>query len=175
MTRKIHVVIGILMTTCIMGGGGREGARANDLLITHRLPAALALEAVSEAVNDCARKGYAVTAVVVDSDGVRQASLRGDRAGVHTADSAYGKAYTAVSLAPISHLDSSAEAAKTFLANPAAASLQHVPNILLLGGGLTILAGDEVIGAIGVGGAPGGMLDEACARTALDKIRPRIN
>jgi uncharacterized protein GlcG (DUF336 family) len=41
-------------------------------------------------------------------------------------------------------------------------------------GGLTIKLGDEVIGAIGVGGAPSAEADEACARTGLDKIRDRI-
>ena len=46
-------------------------------LQTHRIPAALALEAVAEAVAECARQGYAETAVLVDADGVRQAVLRG--------------------------------------------------------------------------------------------------
>jgi uncharacterized protein GlcG (DUF336 family) len=66
-------------------------------LVTHRIPAALALEAVGEAVATCSRQGYAETAVLVDADGVRQAVLRGDRAGAHTLDSAADKAYTAAS------------------------------------------------------------------------------
>jgi uncharacterized protein GlcG (DUF336 family) len=41
-------------------------------------------------------------------------------------------------------------------------------------GGMTIKLGDEVIGAIGVGGAPSAEADEACARAGLDKIRDRI-
>jgi uncharacterized protein GlcG (DUF336 family) len=41
-------------------------------------------------------------------------------------------------------------------------------------GGLTIKLGDEVIGAIGVGGAPSAEADESCARAGLDKIRDRI-
>ena len=48
----------------------------------------LAAEAVTEAVAFCARQGYAVSAVVVDIDAVRQAELRGDRAGVNTAEGA---------------------------------------------------------------------------------------
>ena len=46
--------------------------------------------------------------------------------------------------------------------------------ILILGCGLPIKAGDEVIGGIGVGGAPGGHLDEACARAGIDKIKDRL-
>jgi uncharacterized protein GlcG (DUF336 family) len=34
--------------------------------------------------------------------------------------------------------------------------------------------GDEVIGAIGAAGAPGGNLDEACARSGLHKIQDRL-
>ena len=34
---------------------------------------------------------------------------------------------------------------------------------MLLGGGTTISNGGEVVGRLGVGGAPGGQLDEACA------------
>jgi uncharacterized protein GlcG (DUF336 family) len=47
-------------------------------------------------------------------------------------------------------------------------------NILILGGGLPIKAGDEVIGGIGVGGAPGGEKDEACAQAGIEKISARL-
>ena len=58
------------------------GARA-EMMTTHRIPAALASEAVAEAVASCAKQGYFETAALVDADGVRQAVLRGDRAGSH--------------------------------------------------------------------------------------------
>ncbi len=63
----------------------------------HRLSAALANEAVGTAVATCASKGFAATAVIIDVDGIRQAMLRGDGAGIHTLDAANDKAYTAVS------------------------------------------------------------------------------
>ena len=47
----------------------------------------------------------------------------------------------------------------------------HIPGFLLLGGGLPVKAGNDVIGAVGVGGAPGGHLDEQCAVAALDKVK----
>lgn len=37
-----------------------------------------------------------------------------------------------------------------------------------------VRAGGEAIAAIGVGGAPGGNLDEACAKAGLDKIADRL-
>jgi uncharacterized protein GlcG (DUF336 family) len=72
-------------------------AFADDLLTTHRLSAELASAIASEGVASCQRQGYAETIVVVDADGVRQAVLRGDRAGSHSLDSANDKAYTAAS------------------------------------------------------------------------------
>jgi uncharacterized protein GlcG (DUF336 family) len=39
---------------------------------------------------------------------------------------------------------------------------------------VVIKTGGEAIAAIGVGGAPGGDLDEACAKAGLDKISDRL-
>lgn len=145
-------------------------ASAQGLLPTHRIPAALAAEAVTAAVAHCASQGYAEAAVLVDADGVTQAALRGDRAGSHTLDSARDKAYTAASFKN----DSSAlvERAKTV---PAFAALfTQLPHLILFGGGVVIKVGDEVVGAIGAAGAPGANLDEACARAGLDKIADRL-
>src|SRR5262245_49444014 len=71
------------------------------LITKKRLSAALANEAVAVAVAACAKAGYQVSAIVVDTEGVRQAVLRGDGAVVHTLDSAYAKAYSAASLAVV--------------------------------------------------------------------------
>jgi len=145
-------------------------ARADGLLTTHRLPAELAAEAAIEAVGACAKQGYAETAVVVDADGVRQAVLRGDRAGSHTLDSANDKAFTAASFKTDTGI--LAERAKTV---PGFSALfTQLPHLILFGGGIVIKLGDETVGAIGASGAPGGNLDEACARAGLDKIRDRL-
>jgi uncharacterized protein GlcG (DUF336 family) len=150
-------------------GAFASPAVADDILITHRLSAALANEIVTEAVSACAKQGYAETAVVVSADGVRQAELRGDRAGAHTLDSANDKAYTSASF----KTDTSAlvERAKS---TPALVNLFKLPHLLLLGGGVVIKIGDEVVGAVGAGGAPGGDLDEACARAGVDKVKDRL-
>ena len=135
----------------------------------HRIPAALALEAVGAAVEACKAQGWAEAAVVVDASGVSQAVLRGDGAGSHTLDSAFDKAYTSASFKV-----PSAAIAERLLANPASAQLGLLPHVLLLGGGLPIKMGDEVVGAIGAGGAPGADKDEACAKAGIDKIADRL-
>jgi len=54
--------------------------------------------------------------------------------------------------------------------NPAAANLVDVPGFLLLGGGVPIRVDNEVVGAVFVGGASGGHLDEQCAMAALEQV-----
>jgi len=144
---------------------------AQGLVRTSRLSAALALEAVAA----CAKNGYAVSAVVVTIDGARQAVLRGDGAPVHTLDSAYAKAYTAASLVPVRKEKSTKELFERVSKNPSTTtSLGNLPNVTFTPGGITIFAGDEPIGGIGVGGAPGGNFDHDCADAALKKIADRM-
>jgi uncharacterized protein GlcG (DUF336 family) len=158
--------------------GGLEDGDA-QILVTHRIPAVLAMEAVEVAVTACAQQGYGVTATVIDADAERIAVLRGDTAGVHTFAASWGKAYTAVGFAPILKLDSGGEVAERvaqFSARQPPGTLPFQPpeGMIFRAGGLTIKLGDEVIGAIGVGGAPTAQADEACARAGLDKIRDRL-
>lgn len=159
----------VMAASILAAGALAHPAFADDVLVTHRLSAALANEIVSEVVAACARQGYAETAVVVDADGLRQAELRGDRAGAHSLDSANDKAYTSASF----KADSSAlvDRAKGL---PAFANLFKLPHLLLFGGGVVIKMGDEVVGAIGAAGAPGADLDESCARAGLDKVKDRL-
>ncbi len=42
--------------------------------------------------------------------------------------------------------------------------------ILILGGGVPIKVGDEMVGAIGVGGTPSAVEDDACANAGLDAV-----
>ena len=154
---------------CVLFAVLPQAAANAQTLTVHRIPASLAMEAVSEALAACSRQGYAETAVVVDAEGVRQAVLRGDRAGPHTLDSAYYKAFTAASFK--SDTSALVERSKTA---PIAPLLAKLPNVILFGGGLVIKLDDEVIGAIGAAGAPGAELDDGCARAGLDKIRDRL-
>ena len=123
----------------------------------------------------CAKKGYNVAAVVVDLDGVRQALLRGNGAPIHSHDNAYYKAYSAASLTLARNEDSTKEVRDRMAKNPPSTVPQPpLPNVTYAVGGVTIMAGGVAIGAIGVSGAPGGQIDEECARAALAKIQDRI-
>ena len=166
MARKLIITSGLLAGALAAVAATPASAQA---LSTHRIPAALALEAVGAAVEACKAQGYAETAVLVDASGTQQAVLRGDNAGAHSIDSAYGKAYTSASFkAPSGAL------AERLLASPSLTQLGLLPHVLLVGGGLPIKIGNEVVGAIGAGGAPGADLDEACAKAGIDKIADRL-
>jgi uncharacterized protein GlcG (DUF336 family) len=137
--------------------------------IMHRLPAALALEAVGEAVASCSRDDLHVSAMVLDTDGIEIASLRGDGSGVHTLGTARAKALAAVSLAaPVLNLDTTGQLAELF---PQQQGFQAPAGMLFRAGGIVIKTGDEVIGAIGVGGSRNA---EKCAQAGLAKIKDRL-
>ena len=46
--------------------------------------------------------------------------------------------------------------------------------IIMMQGGLPINAAGSRIGAVGVSGAPGGDIDEACAQKALEQFEDRL-
>src|SRR5213593_2353114 len=84
----MHAVV--LALLCV-GGAALTGAQAQGVVTMQKLSAPLANELVGDAVATCTQKGYTVTAVVVDLDGVRQALLRGNGAPIHTLDNAFYK------------------------------------------------------------------------------------
>lgn len=165
----------IMVVLIIVVSAGATGAQAQGLIVIQKLSAPLANELVGEAVASCAKKNYAVTAVVVDLDGVRQAVLRGNGAPIHTLDNAFYKAYSAASLTLSRKEDSTKAVADRISKNPPSSVPQTpLPNITYATGGVTIMVASNAIGAIGVSGAPGGQFDEACAREALSKIQDRL-
>src|SRR5258708_10836352 len=111
---------GLLASAVAVFIGFPEQSLLGDTLVTHRIPAALALEAVGEAVSICAKQGYRVTATVINPDGVRIATLHGDGSGLHTIDASYAKAYAAVSFAaPVANLETSGQLGEKYKDQPA--------------------------------------------------------
>lgn len=142
-------------------------AASRNVLQQQNIPLGLALEIAQEAVQACAREEYSVSAAVVDREGVLRALLRADDAAIHTPEAARRKAYTAASSrTPTSTMVKNIQ-------NPSAAQLVAIDEFLILSGGLPITVSNETIGAVGVGGAPSGDFDEACAITALKKVAGR--
>ena len=129
-------------------------------------PASLSLSAANkialQSVQNCAAAGYNVTATVVDRAGVTLAVARAEGAGPHTVGASYGKAYTSASGRNLT-----SEMAKNLPNNPA---LADIPGYLVLAGGVPVRVNNAVVGAVGVGGAPSGMIDEKCAADAIKTV-----
>ncbi len=164
--RKGWTVVAYMMMLSLLGGGVPCAISANEMSKESVLPLGVANKAIQTALEACKRDGYRVGVSVVDRAGVLRAMGRADGAGPHTVDSSRKKAYTAVSLRrPTSEL------ADLITKVPTLQALREINSeILILGGGLPIEIGGEVVGGIGVGGAPGAHLDDACAQEGLDAI-----
>jgi uncharacterized protein GlcG (DUF336 family) len=117
----------------------------------------LATKAAVAAVEDCTKRGYKVSAAVVDRAGNLAAFLRNPLSGPHTIKVAQRKAYTSATLqAPTSQMSSRPD-------------LRFAPGILLITGGVPINAGGYFYGAVAVAGAEP-EVDEECAQTGVDAV-----
>ena len=130
----------------------------------NRITAGASSDAVGAALAKCqADKLPFVTVALVDRFGTVQALLRGDNAGEHTIEAAKQKAYTAAAFgAPTSEL------AKRI--NGTGPSIADLPGTLFLAGGVPLKVNGVSVAGIGVGGAPDGSLDEACATAGAEAI-----
>lgn len=123
-----------------------------------------ALTAAQTAVKTCEAEGHKVTALVVDSAGVPIVILSGNGAAAITQRIAMGKAVSSVRNGKPS-ADLAAEARNDpELAARLEADPQQGPQ---RGGGLPIISGSTVIGAIAVSGTPSAALDAECAQAGL--------
>ena len=140
-------------------------AQAQAVRTEKNMSLELASQIAAATVAACAANQYNVAAAVVDRAGTLRALMRADNAGPHTVGAAQGKAFTAAS----ARANTSAML-ENVQKNPGAQTLVDIPGFLVLGGGVPVRVGNEVIGAVGVGGAPGGHLDEQCANAGIAKV-----
>jgi uncharacterized protein GlcG (DUF336 family) len=132
------------------------------------LSQAAALAIATTAAETCKSQGYRVSVTVVGRNGEPLVQLRGEDASPHTYDFSFRKAYTARTFRV-----ASGEIANRFKQDPTYFAV-HVPNTAPSQGALPIKIGEEVIGAVGVSGAPGGDKDEACAKSGIEKIADQL-
>jgi uncharacterized protein GlcG (DUF336 family) len=144
-------------------------SQANAQLLNHKdLSLATALAIATTAGETCKGQGYRVTVAVVGRTGEIIVQLRGDDASPHTIENSQRKAFTARTFRT-----SSGEFGQRQKDNPPGAAL-WLTGISATAGGLPIKIGDDVIGAVGVSGSPGGDKDEACAKAGLDKVADQL-
>ncbi len=140
-------------------------AQEEALVTFHAMKPELAVKLAQAALAACRREGAQVAVAVVDRSGVVQALVRDRFAGPHTPETARRKAWTAASFR--SDTLSLSEAAKP---GAEAYGANFISGALMLGGGVPVEAKGAIIGAVGVSGAPGGSMDDKCARAGIEAV-----
>ena len=125
-----------------------------------------ALKAAQAAKAECVKRGWQVAVAVTDPAGLPLVVLRDRYAGWHTLAAAEGKARTAASWRDAT----SAVAARVNKPDAAEQAIKNLPGVVMVGGGLPIDAAGQMVGAIGVSGAPGGDNDDVCAKAGIAAI-----
>jgi uncharacterized protein GlcG (DUF336 family) len=139
-------------------------SQAQGLMTQRSLSEQAALSVAQGALDKCHADGYHVSVTVLDASGLVKLQIRGDGTGPHTLEHGRRKAYTALTFKR-----TSAETAQAWAAAGTPPPL--IEGTVAAGGGVPIKAGNEVIGAVGVSGAPGADKDEACANAGIAKIQ----
>ena len=117
----------------------------------------IAHKIVSAAVENCAQRGYMVSAAVVDRNGNLAAFLRNPLSGPHTIKVSQRKAFSSATLrARTSEMSSRSD-------------LNFAPDILLIVGGVPIQFVGNFYGGVAVAGAKP-EIDEQCAQAGIDAI-----
>jgi uncharacterized protein GlcG (DUF336 family) len=129
----------------------------------------LAAAIADAALAKCRADGNHVSVSVLDRDGLVKIAFRDDLAGPHTIVTSRRKAFTSVTFR-----QPSGQWAHRVLSDPGIAGLKDTAGTIALAGGLPIKAGNEVIGAIGVSGSPGGDKDEACANAGIAAVTDKL-
>jgi uncharacterized protein GlcG (DUF336 family) len=160
--KKIAIVAGLAFACSLAGGANAQLIANKDL----SLPMAVTM--AQTAIQTCKGQGYNVSAHVINRSGDILVAMRGDDTGPHTMENSFKKAWTARA-----RRTSSGKFAEDVKANPDIGAL-HLSNMVPAQGALPIMVGNDVIGAIGVSGAPGGDKDEACAKTGIDKVATQL-
>ena len=154
--------LAVVIASVVLLVAGSLTALAQGLLTQKALSADAALVVARGALDKCRADGYRVSVTVIDDGARLKAFLRDDGSGPHTIDFSRKKAYSALTFKR-----TSAETGKAWAENPPAPNIDGTTGAA---GGVPIKAGGQVIGAIGVSGAPGGDKDEACANAGIAKI-----
>lgn len=125
-----------------------------------RLSLETAQKVAQGAIEACRKQGIQIGVTVVDRDGTTQVALRDTIAAPITVPISRQKAFTAVNF----------NAPTSALGDRANTPIGRFDGIVMSAGGLPIQAGGQLLGGVGVSGAPAGETDEGCAQAGIDQV-----
>ncbi|MEN8166817.1 MAG: heme-binding protein [Pseudomonadota bacterium] len=155
------VVKGLLL---MLGLSLAQGALAEEepapTVSLKRLSLQTATAIAQGAIDACRKQGIQIGVTVVDRDGSVQVVLRDTIAAPITLPISRQKAFTAVNFnAPTSQLGERADT-----------PIGRLDGLVMSPGGLPVQAAGQLLGGVGVSGAPSGKTDEACAQAGIDRV-----
>ena len=122
----------------------------------------VALELAQAALKSCRASGYQIAVVVVDRFGIMQIAIRDQLAGAHTVRTAVSFRTDTLAMADLTQ------------AGKEPSGVRHVTGALMVGGGVPVEAAGTIVAGIGISGAPGGKLDDKCARDGINAIIEKL-
>ena len=141
---------------------------ATDVVNVKLMTLELAVDIARGAIEACREDGYQVSVVVTDRSGRTQVVMRDVYANQYMTQLAKAKTSAVV----LSNTSSSSLGRNRA---DIVAELNHLEELLVLDGGVPITVAGSMIGAVGVSGAPGGDLDEACALRGIEGVQERLD
>ena len=166
--RMARVVAGVVMA--LAASALTALPQGKGILTQKTISLDMARAMAEGALEKCRADGYHVSVHVIDASGLDKIALRDDGSSETNFTVSREKAFTALTYSrPTSVMEKNWEHM-----SPA----RIIPGMFAVGGGLPIKAGDEIIGAIGVGGGKGkgegqahdSVMAEACAAAGLAKV-----
>ena len=158
----------VVFDALLVGIASVSHAQTATALVTERtISTDAAIELATTALAQCRTQGYKVSITVLNRHGRTAAALSEDGVNPHTAENSERKAYTAFTTR-----NPSGEVGKRPPSGQA--SFLLLKGVTGAEGGLPIFAGKELVGAVGVSGAPGGEKDAACAQAGIDRIARQL-
>ena len=156
MSYTLKALVGIAVVVPVL-------VTAQGLVMQRNLSLAMAKTIAEATLAECKSKGFNTAAAVVDRAGQVLVILRDEQATAQTAEMARRKAYTA-RMFRLTTLDFQKRTS-----DPTLAAQRDVADILALGGGVPIQAGNDTIGGVGSSGSSQEM-DDACAKAGIAKV-----
>ena len=133
-----------------------------NVIKKHSISSELAQKMVNAAVRKAKELGVSENVVILDDGGNLKAFSRMDGASIPTIEIAQNKAYTALFGVSTQDFFNFIQGDPSLLAG-----IPTLARVAAWGGGFPIKVDEEIVGAIGVSGAPTVQNDVDCARAAL--------
>ena len=150
----------LMMTAAPAGAEGLVQAKLLSLDMARTIAAA--------SIEACRKDGYQVSVVVTDRSGEPLVVMRDVYSNQYFTQLAHGKT-NAVIMANTTSAELRRNRAD--MVN----ELNLLDGVMVLAGGVPVQVAGSLVGAVGVSGAPGGDLDEACAQAGVDAVQEELD